>query len=141
MMAYVKKIKCYEILLRCYLVLNVFIQTHKGKAEALCSCFRMVSGRMYSIERASCLMRYLASAAANLILKLQNIVTTLIRFYQCLHQLLTCNNSITTVSCSETNSETVLCKLLQKIHRGILLYTGIAETILFEYTQDWNSDK
>lgn len=27
------------------------------------------------------------------------------------------------------------------IVRGILLYTGIAETILFEYTQDWNSDK
>lgn len=65
-----KKYQYQMILQRPYLILNVFIQTQIDKAEALCSCFHMVSGTKYSIERASCLMRHRASAAANLVLQL-----------------------------------------------------------------------
>lgn len=96
----------------------MFIQTHKGKAEALCSCFRTISGRMYSIDRAPYLMRHLANAAASLVLKLQKHSHKFSKFCKCLHQLLKCYISVTILSCSETKTkcEASFCMLLQKIH-------------------------
>lgn len=125
-------------LLRCYLVFNVFIQAHKGKAEALCSCFLIVSGRKCSIERASCLMRHLASAAANLILNLKNIVISLLCFLNVGTDYLQAT-FLLKVSCLDINSEISLCKLIEKIYRcRYFTAEQMAETTAFQYTQVWN---